>query len=88
MSASRSAAALTAAVVALTVALAQPAFAATTITRADLQGTSVRIEGSGSSPNAPLTVNGGVLTGQADANGAFRIQSNSFAQPADCVVTV
>lgn len=88
MSASRSAGALTVAMVALTMALAPPAFAATTITRADLQGTSVRIEGSGSSPNARLTVNGGVLTGQADANGAFRIQSSSFAQPADCVVTV
>lgn len=88
MSTSRSAGALAALVVAVTVTVAQPAYAATTITRADLQGTSLRIEGSGSLPNAPLTVNGGVLTGRADSKGAFRIESSSFAKPADCVVTV
>lgn len=88
MSTSRSAGALAALVVAVTVAAAQPAYAATTISRADLQGASVRIEGSGSLPNAQLTVNGGVLTGRADASGAFRIESSSFAKPADCAVTV
>ncbi|GAB3878802.1 hypothetical protein [Terrabacter terrigena] len=88
MSASRSAGALAALVVAVTVTVAQPAYAATTITRADLQGSQVRIEGSGSLPNASLTVNGGALTGRADAAGAFRIESSSFAKPADCAVTV
>ena len=88
MFASRRAGVLTAAVLAAIVAVAQPAYAATTITRAELQGTSVRIEGSGTMPNAALTVNGGALTGRSDANGAFRIESASFAKPADCVVTV
>jgi hypothetical protein len=88
MKASRVAGSLSALVVAATVAVALPAYAATTITRADLQGTSVRIEGSGTVPNASLTVNGGALTGRADGNGAFRIESSSFAKPADCVVTV
>lgn len=62
--------------------------AATTISRAELNGTSVRIEGSGAVPSARLSVNGGVLTGTADGSGAFRIASSSFAAPADCRVTV
>lgn len=69
-------------------AFLQPAYAATTITRAELSGTNVRIEGSGATPNATLTVNGGVLTGRADAAGGYRIESSAFAQPADCRVTV
>ena len=71
-----------------TVLFAQPARAATTITRAELNGTSVRIEGNGATPNATLTVNGGVLTGRADAGGGYRIESSGFAKPADCQVTV
>ena len=69
-------------------ALSQAAQAATTITRAELSGTQVRIEGSGATPNARLTVNGGVLTGTADSAGGFRIQSSSFQAPSDCKVTV
>ena len=67
---------------------APPAQAATTITRAELSGTNVRIEGNGATPNAALTVNGGVLTGRADAAGGYRIESSGFAKPADCRVTV
>lgn len=78
-----------AALVLLTSALfTQAAQAATTITRADLKGTQVRIEGAGATPGARLTVNGGALTGSADASGSFRIESGSFAAPADCIVTV
>ncbi|NUR09833.1 MAG: hypothetical protein HOQ22_14165 [Nocardioidaceae bacterium] len=76
------------AALATTLLLAPPAQAATTLTRADLSGTTVRIEGTGAIPNATLTVNGGPLTGRADAGGGFRIESGSFAKPADCRVTV
>jgi hypothetical protein len=69
-------------------ALSPAAQAATTITRAELQGTQVRIEGSGAMPNARLVVNGGVLSGTADSAGGFRIESSSFQAPADCKVTV
>jgi hypothetical protein len=66
----------------------QAAQAATTISKAELKGTQVKIEGSGAAPNARLLVNGGVLTGTADAGGKFRIESGSFTAPADCRVTV
>jgi hypothetical protein len=75
-------------VVGVSVALVQPAQAAVTITRAELSGTQVRIEGSGATPNAGLTVNGGPLNGTADGSGRFRIESANFAAPSDCVVTV
>jgi hypothetical protein len=88
MDASRAACTLAALVVGVSLALAQPAQAATTITRAELAGTQVRIEGSGATPNAQMTVNGGALTGTADGTGRFRIESANFTAPADCVVTV
>jgi hypothetical protein len=88
MPASRRAGILAAVVVLVSLAFAQAAQAATTITRAELNGTQVRIEGSGATPNAHLSVNGGVLTGTADSSGAFRISSSNFSKPADCKVTV
>ncbi|HET7195322.1 MAG TPA: hypothetical protein VFI99_10065 [Nocardioides sp.] len=75
-------------VVLVSLAFTPAAQAATTITRAELSGTSVRIEGSGATPNARLSVNGGVLTGTADSGGRFRIESSNFSKPADCKVTV
>ena len=76
-------------VVLVLLALTQVAQAATTISRAELSGTQVRIEGSGATPNARLIVNGGTLTGTtADSGGNFRIENNNFATPADCKVTV
>jgi hypothetical protein len=75
-------------VIGVSLALTQPAQAAVTITRAELAGTQVRIEGSGAAPNAQLTVNGGALTGTADGTGRFRIESANFTAPADCMVTV
>jgi hypothetical protein len=88
MPASRRAGIITAIVVLVSVAFAPAAQAATTITRAELSGTQVRIEGSGATPNARLVVNGGVLTGTADSGGRFRIESSNFSKPADCKVTV
>jgi hypothetical protein len=79
---------ITTLVVLVSLAIAPAAQAATTITRAELSGTQVRIEGSGATPNARLTVNGGVLTGTADSGGRFRIESSNFSKPSDCKVTV
>jgi hypothetical protein len=75
-------------VVVALLALTPVAQAATTISRAELSGTKVRIEGSGAIPNARLLVNGGTLTGTADSGGNFRIENSNFAAPADCKVTV
>jgi hypothetical protein len=88
MMALRRACILTGLVVLASLAFTQVAQAATTITRAELKGTQVRIEGSGVVPNATLVVNGGALTGTADAAGNFRIERSGFAAPADCKVTV
>jgi hypothetical protein len=65
---------------------ASSALAAVTISRAELNGTSVRIEGT-AVPNHSITVNG-VAMGTSDSAGNFRIESNSFAKPADCKVSV
>ena len=67
-------------------AAASSALAAVRITRAELNGTSVRIEGT-AVPNHAITVNG-VVMGTSDAAGSFRIESNSFAKPSDCKVAV
>jgi hypothetical protein len=88
MKASPKAGILASLVVVLSVVFAQAAQAATTITRAELQGTQVRIEGSGAAPNARLVVNGGTLVGTADAGGNFRIESSGSTAPPDCKVTV
>lgn len=56
------------------------------ITRAELNGTSVRIEGTAIA-NRTITVNG-VAMGTSDSAGNFRVESNSFAKPADCLVSV
>ena len=65
---------------------ASSALAAVQITRAELNGTSVRIEGTALA-NRTITVNG-VPMGTSDSSGRFRIESNSFAKPADCKVSV
>jgi hypothetical protein len=57
-----------------------------TITRAELKGGQLRIEGTGAVPNAALTVNGQAL-GRADAAGNFRIQASGFSAPG-CTATV
>jgi hypothetical protein len=88
MSITRRAAVLAGLVVLVLLALTTVAQAATTISRAELSGTQVRIEGSGAIPNARLVVNGGALTGTADSGGNFRIENSNFAAPADCKVTV
>ena len=76
-----------AAVVAM-LGLAQSAEAAVSITRAELKGTELRIEGQGARPNAVVTETPGSLASTADGSGAFRIESKFFNAPADCMVKV
>lgn len=65
---------------------ASTAAATVSISRAELNGTRLRIEGT-ATPNATITVDG-VAMGTSDATGAFRIERDPFAKPADCIVDV
>ncbi|HEX6292093.1 MAG TPA: hypothetical protein VFZ66_23095 [Herpetosiphonaceae bacterium] len=66
--------------------VASTAHAAVTISRAELSGTTLRIEGS-ATPNRTITVDG-VTMGTSDGGGRFRIEQRSFTAPADCTVDV
>lgn len=66
--------------------VASAALAAVTISRAELNGTQLRIEGQ-ASPNSTITVDG-VAMGTSDGAGKFRIERSGFAAPADCTVEV
>jgi hypothetical protein len=70
----------------LTILVAAPAQATVRVSRAELSGTRLRLEGT-ASPNRTITVNGAAL-GTSDASGAFRIERDPFARPADCRVAV
>ena len=72
--------------VALMLVLAEPAFAAATVTRAEVNGTQLRLEGT-ALPSRDVTVDGVVL-GRSDGSGAFRIERDPFQPPADCTVDV
>jgi len=60
--------------------------AAVSISRAELSGTQLRIEGQ-ASPNRIITVDG-VAMGTSDGVGKFRIERSGFTAPADCTVDV
>src|SRR5829696_3855846 len=66
--------------------VASVAEAAVSISRAELNGTQLRIEGQ-ASPNRTITVDG-VAMGTSDGDGKFRIDRSGFAAPADCTVDV
>jgi hypothetical protein len=65
---------------------ASVAEAAVSISRAELNGTQLRIEGQ-ASPNHTITVDG-IAMGTSDGAGKFRIDRSGFAAPADCTVDV
>ena len=67
-------------------ALPMTAHAAVTVSRADLTGSRLRIEGRAAA-NRTITVDG-VAMGTSDGSGAFRIERDPFAAPADCTVDV
>src|SRR5215212_4049463 len=66
--------------------VASVAQAAVSISRAELNGTQLRIEGQASA-NRTITVDG-VAMGTSDGSGRFRIERSGFAAPADCTVDV
>ena len=66
--------------------VASAAQAAVSISRAELSGTQLRIEGQ-ALPNATITVDG-VAMGTSDGGGKFRIERTGFTAPADCTVDV
>lgn len=72
----------------LLLTLAPVASAAVSLTRVELSGSKLRIEGRGALPNTRVTVNGGQPSATSDGSGAFRIESSSYTPPSDCRVSV
>lgn len=62
------------------------AAAAVSVSKAELQGTSLRIEGTAAAART-ITVDG-VAMGTSDASGRFKVERSGFAAPADCSVDV
>lgn len=60
--------------------------AAVSVSRAEVQGDRLRIEGT-AAPNRTVTVDG-VEMGSSDGSGRFRIERSGFTAPADCTVEV
>jgi hypothetical protein len=63
-----------------------PASAAVAVSRAELSGTSLRIEGTATA-SRDITVDG-VVMGRSDSGGRFRIERTGYTAPADCTVDV
>ena len=82
----RFAAALISLTAALSLALAGTAHAAVSVTRAEVSGDRLRIEGN-AAPNRPITVDG-VQMGTSDGSGSFRIERSGYTRPPDCTVDV
>ncbi len=70
----------------LSVALAGAAQAAVTVSRAEVSGDRLRIEGRAVA-NRPITVDG-VQMGVSGSSGGFRIERSGYTWPADCTVDV
>jgi len=66
--------------------LSSSAQAAVSISRAEISGTQLRIEGQANA-NRTITVDG-VDMGTSDGSGRFRIERSGFTAPADCTVDV
>src|SRR2546426_99638 len=60
--------------------------AAVTVTRAELKGGQLLVEGQGAVPNAAISIDG-VVRGRADGGGQFEITVNGFSSPT-CKITV
>jgi chitodextrinase len=66
--------------------VAEPAFATAVVSRAELDGSKLRIEGT-ATPSRDITVDG-VAMAQSDSSGQFRVQREPYAPPADCTIDV
>ena len=65
---------------------AGPASAAVSVSRAELSGTTLRLEGTATA-GRDITVDG-VVMGRSDSGGRFRIERSGYTAPADCTVDV
>src|SRR5918995_5841231 len=65
---------------AVLLAAAPAALAALSVTRAELSGGQLRVEGQGATPNATITLDG-VAMGTAASDGRFRIERSGFSSP-------
>jgi hypothetical protein len=78
-------------IAALTIAtlglVASTADAAVRITRSELNGGQLRVEGTGALPTHTITITPGPVTGTSDSSGSFRIEKSSYSSPT-CQVTV
>jgi hypothetical protein len=83
---SRVALALVALTAVLSVAVAGTAQAAVTISRAEVSGDRLRIEGSATA-SPPITVDG-VQMATSDSSGTFKIDRSGYTPPGDCTVDV
>jgi trimeric autotransporter adhesin len=70
----------------LSVALAGTAHAVVSVSRAEVSGDRLRIEGR-AGVSRPITVDG-VQMGTSDGSGSFRIERSGYTRPADCTVDV
>src|SRR4051794_26078978 len=64
----------------------RPASAAVSVSRAELSGTNLRLEGTAIA-SRDITVDG-VVMGRSDSGGRFRIDRTGYTAPADCTVDV
>ena len=60
--------------------------AAVTVSRAEVSGDRIRVEGT-ATPNSTITVDG-LAMGSSDAAGEFKVERTGFTAPADCTVDV
>ncbi len=63
-----------------------PASAAVSVSRAEVSGTSLRLEGTATA-SREITVDG-VILGRSDTGGRFRIDRTPYTRPADCTVDI
>ena len=65
---------------------APPAFATVTVSRAEVNSGTLRVEGRALASRS-ITVDG-IAMGTSDSSGAFRISRSSYSAPADCTIDV
>ena len=82
----RRAVSVTALLLVSTFLVVAPASAAVSVSRAEVVGTNLRIEGTAAA-SRDITVDGLVM-GRSDTGGRFRIDRTSYTSPADCTVDV
>jgi hypothetical protein len=67
-------------------ATGEVASAAVSVSKADLSGTTLRVEGTATA-SRDITVDG-VVMGRSDSGGKFRIDRTGYTRPADCTIDV